>query len=74
MIKVYGTNNCSFCYKAKVLLEELDYNFEYIVLSDKETLSEFKELFPGKKTVPQIMFDGEYIGGYNELVEFLNKG
>jgi glutaredoxin len=32
-----------------------------------------KERLPGAKTVPQIFFDGEHIGGYNDLADYIEN-
>ena len=65
MYEIYGTQNCSFCDKAKALLREYDEPYVYIdVAVDVEA---FFRKFPGVKTVPQIMYGEEHIGGYQEL-------
>lgn len=68
---VYGKDNCSFCNKAKALLEKLNAQFDYLTLGKDYTREELLELAPDAKTVPQIWFDvnGElfHIGGYTEL-------
>jgi glutaredoxin len=37
------------------------------------TVEQLKELVPGAKSVPQIMDDNIYVGGYKELVEYLER-
>lgn len=81
MIKIYGTSNCGYCVKAKQLCRELKLGFVYVPIDQQQSFpeywEEFQELFPEAKTVPQIMWDDKYIGGYNELVteiENLNIG
>ena len=64
---VYSRDNCIYCDKAKELLTSQGFKFEEKnVYEHKE---EFKSLFPDAKTVPQIIFNGKHVGGYNELVE-----
>jgi glutaredoxin len=75
MIEIYGKNNCSYCQKAKLLCQEYKLSFAYYPIEDDKFLTEFMELFPNAKTVPQIMWDGKLIGGYNELtIEIENLG
>jgi glutaredoxin len=75
MIEIYGKNNCSYCQKAKQVCQEYKLSFTYYTIEDEKFLTEFMELFPNAKTVPQIMWDGKLIGGYNELtIEIENLG
>lgn len=83
MFEIYGRNNCSFCKDAIALLREGDFHYKYFnIEEDANALAAFKEHFPGVKTVPQIRINTwtndsygttEHIGGYTELVEWLNK-
>lgn len=77
-VKIYGTANCSYCQKAKSLCREMKIGFVYVPVDEAGPLrEEFKQLFPDAKTVPQILWDGKHIGGYNELaaeIENLNIG
>ena len=50
----------------------LDYFFDYGKEVDI-TVDQLKELVPGAKSVPQIMEDNVLIGGYDDLVEYLNR-
>jgi glutaredoxin len=76
MIKIYGKNNCTYCQKAKDLCRQYKLNFTYYPIDQNdEFFSQFMELFPNAKTVPQIMWDNKPIGGYNELTaEIENLG
>ena len=77
-ITIYGRENCSWCSKAKDLASNLLQsqavdNYEYIDYQ-KENLSadELSKIAGTQvKTVPIILLDGEYIGGYKELEENL---
>ena len=74
MFEIYGTTNCVFCDKAKILLAmyEKDYTFIDVAENEDITAAFFKK-FPNVKTVPQVsLSDGSYIGGYQELVKWLN--
>ena len=68
MYEIYGTQNCTFCHKAQQLLTEHDKTYTFIdVAQDPIQTSAFFRKFPGVKTVPQIMYGEEHIGGYQEL-------
>jgi len=69
---VYGKSDCPFCSMAKEELRLRGIPFDYIDL--KEIGKTAREV-TGRdvKTVPQIYIEGEYIGGYDELMEYFNK-
>ena len=73
MFEIYGTTNCTYCDRAKILLamKEKEYTFINVAENDDVTAAFFKK-FPNVKTVPQIMEDDKYIGGYQELREWLS--
>ena len=73
MFEIYGTTSCTFCDRAKILLtmKEKEYTFINVAENDDITAAFFKK-FPNVKTVPQIMEDDKYIGGYQELREWLS--
>ena len=74
MIEMYGTNDCVLCGKAKELLQKANKDYTYIDISETEdTTAAFFKKFPDVKTVPQVsLSDGHWIGGYQELVIWLN--
>jgi ribonucleoside-diphosphate reductase alpha chain len=69
---VYGKSDCPFCSMAKEELRLRGIPFDYIDL--KEIGKTAREV-TGRdvKTVPQIYIEGEYVGGYDELMEYFNK-
>jgi glutaredoxin len=71
MIKVYGKPNCAFCTKAKNLLEQRNLDYEYKDVSVVENMTALKEAYPLAKSVPQIWISGTHVGGYNQLVKYL---
>jgi glutaredoxin 3 len=66
-IQVYTTDWCGYCVRAKALLEARGIPFEEIVLDDDPGFRERLHEVTGGWTVPQIVLDGEPIGGYTEL-------
>lgn len=73
MIEIYGKDGCSFCDKAIQLVHENRIRFSYYKIGTDLTLEEFQEKFPGVKAVPAVTTYGMYIGGYNELVGYVEE-
>jgi ribonucleoside-diphosphate reductase alpha chain len=69
---LYGKKDCPFCTMAREELSLRGIVYEYI---DLQEISKTAAEVTGRhvKTVPQIYVEGNYIGGYEELMEFLNK-
>ena len=59
-IKIYGTDWCSDCTRAKTFLDkyQVEYNWFNIEL-DKELQDYVREMNNGKQIVPTIVFDDE---------------
>ena len=77
-ITIYSKNNCVYCNKAKALVKNLGLEYEEKSL-EKDFGSDPSKLIEdiGKpvRTMPQIKIDGELVGGYNQLIEFMaDKG
>ena len=66
-VAVYTTKSCSFCVRAKRLLEARGIVYEEIDVGDDPTLRADLIQRTGRRTVPQIFIDGEPIGGFEEL-------
>jgi glutaredoxin len=49
---------------------ELEHNY---TLVDEIGFDEFSKKFPGVQTVPQIMWDDEHVGGYQEFAVKVNE-
>ena len=73
-IVVYSKNNCVYCTKAKNLLTRLGLVYTERKLEDFESVDALQEAI-GKKvrSMPQIVIDDEIVGGYNQLIEYLNN-
>ena len=67
-VTVYTTEPCGYCRVAKALLNKRGVQFEEINLAkDPEGRAELVRM-TGMMTFPQVVIDGESIGGYQELV------
>ena len=72
---MYSGPMCNFCEAAKRLLSRNKLNYEVIDISSSEGLRDEMILKSnGKRTIPQIFFDDDHIGGYVELRELEKSG
>ena len=73
-VTVYTTEPCGYCRVAKALLNKRGVPFEEINLAkDPDGRAELVRL-TGMMTFPQVVIDGEPIGGYQELVAYDRDG
>ena len=73
--KMYSTPRCIWCDRVSELLEKQGVNVHKIDVSgSKELFNEMQEA-AGEKvtTVPQVIIDEKYIGGYTEVERFLKR-
>ena len=74
-VEIYSTLFCPYCARAKSLLDKKGVDYADIdVLEDTAKRDEMVERSGGRRTVPQIFIDGEYIGGSDELYALERAG
>ncbi len=73
-IQLYTTRWCPFCVRAKMLLDSRGLDYEEIFLDDEPRFRERLRELTGGTTVPQILIDGEPVGGYSELYRLDRSG
>lgn len=74
MIKIYGTPTCTYCAKAKTTLDNNNTPYEYYTIGQDVAKSEVLDMIPeGWKTVPIIFIDNKFIGGYDNMVQYLEE-
>ena len=66
MNEIWMSETCIYCKRAKKLMDNQGFTYEYI--NAEERNEEFKQKFPDAKTLPQIIFRGEHVGGYDGLL------
>jgi glutaredoxin 3 len=73
-ITVYSTRWCAYCVRAKALLDDKGIPYEEVLLDDEPEFR--KRLFEltGGWTVPQIVIDGQPVGGFTELWRLERSG
>jgi glutaredoxin 3 len=68
-VTIYTTEPCGYCRTAKALLDKRGIDYQEINLArDPEGRAELVRL-TGMMTFPQVIIDGESIGGYQELAQ-----
>jgi len=70
-IQIYGKPNCSYCTKVKNILEERKFDYVYNEVGTDITVKELKEKFDGVTSVPVVVINNVWIGGYDQFLEYL---
>jgi glutaredoxin-related protein len=70
---IWSKDNCSYCTKAKMLLQSRNISFEERNISKDWTKEQLLEAVPDAKTVPQIFLWGKYVGGYDSLLIYIEN-
>ena len=66
-VTIYTGPLCNFCDAAKRLLERNNVTYKEIDITKVDAaMDEMIAKTNGKKTIPQIFFDDQHIGGYDE--------
>ncbi len=74
-VKIYSTGTCPICDKTKKLLSKWSIKYtEARVDQNRTDLKEMMETTDGARTVPQIVIDGKWIGGFRDLTELHMEG
>ena len=72
-ILLYSKNNCGYCVKAKLLLNNLGLTYTEKKFEDfASTEALYEDIGKNVRSMPQIKINGDLIGGYNQLVEYLH--
>jgi len=73
-IRIYSTEWCPYCARAKRLLDARGYAYDTVDLTGDDSARDALVAQTGMRTVPQIFVDGELVGGYTELAQLDAKG
>ena len=74
MVKIYSTTWCPSCVSAKRLFDELDVIYEEINIEEEGMSREALAEITNGRTVPQIVINGECIGGFDSLLLLHQEG
>jgi glutaredoxin 3 len=73
-VTIYTTDYCSLCTSAKTLLERRGIVYEEINLARDPDSREQLSSLTGMFTFPQIVIDGQPVGGFAELLAADREG
>ena len=74
VIVIYGTEFCSYCTAARMLLKKKGLNYKDILISQDDDKRREMERRSGGRTVPQIFINDELIGGFDDLYSLDQDG
>ncbi len=66
-VVLFSTDSCAYCVHAKSLLTKRGVTFEEVNLAEQPELQAQLTELTGLDSFPQILVDGETLGGLNEL-------
>jgi glutaredoxin 3 len=72
-VLVWSKYHCPQCEKAKALLGSNGIQFEERKIGDGWTREDLLESVPDARSVPQIFINGNLVGGYSELVTYIEE-
>lgn len=72
-ILIYTKDDCPYCTYAKNLLAENGMPYQESKIGAGILKEEFVSIFPDVKSLPLIIINGQKIGGYNDLVEYVKN-
>lgn len=70
---VYSKDNCPYCKKIKDVFKLINQPFVEHKLDADFTKSEFYEKFGNGSTFPQVLCNGEKLGGCVDTIKFLKE-
>jgi glutaredoxin 3 len=74
-VKIYTTNYCGYCVRAKDLLTRKGVKYEEVdVTGNDEMRARLVEMSGGQRTVPQIFIGETHVGGYSDLARMETEG
>lgn len=73
MIEIYGKNDCGYCVAAKQFLEEQQIPFNYLIVGEDVQVGSLTARFPGVRTIPVVVVNGNWIGGYDDLKAYIEE-
>jgi glutaredoxin 3 len=72
-VVVWSKYHCPYCDQAKALLSQKGIKFEERKIGDGFTREELLESIPAARTVPQIVINGDVIGGFADLKRYFEQ-
>lgn len=72
-VLIYTAAHCSYCVRAKQLLQAKGLDFTEIRIDLDDAERENMIARTGRRTVPQIFIDGRHIGGCDDLYTYFKN-
>ena len=72
-VTVYTKDLCGYCDAAKSLLRKMNVRFNEAKIGTDITKEELLEIAPNARTAPQIVINNKVVGGYDDLVEYIEN-
>jgi glutaredoxin len=63
--------DCLYCNQAKSVLQENSVEYEELIIGETITRDEVIAKYPDQKLLPIVVVDGNAIGTYGELLDYL---
>ena len=73
-LKIYTTDFCSWCDRAKRILANRGIEYEEINIHGNPTMRDKIEALTGRRDVPQIFINDQHIGDDDDLAELAQTG
>lgn len=73
-VRVYTTDTCPYCTAAKRLLRDKGVAFEELDVTDQPEKRAWLVQATGQRTVPQIFFGDDPVGGFSDLDALVKRG
>lgn len=71
MIEIYTRDGCFYCTQAKKLLVETNKEYVEYVIGKDVTRDDVIAKFPEQKVLPIVLVDGDVIGTYTDLLDYI---
>ena len=72
-VTVYTKDLCGYCDAAKSLLRRMNVRFNEAKIGTDITKEELLEIAPNARTAPQIVINNKVVGGYDDLVDYIEN-
>lgn len=72
-VRIYTSATCPYCVRAKQLLKEKGLEYTEIRVDLDDTERDKMIALSGRRTVPQIFFDDQHIGGCDDLYAYFKE-
>lgn len=73
MVIIYGAEWCGYCIRAKKLAEQYSVDFEFRDVDTPDIKEQLRVLLPSYKTIPQIWWHGNHVGGYDDFARAIEE-